>query len=182
NLGLSGFIKGEVDLVIAGINKGPNLGEDTEYSGTVSAAKEATLLGVKSFAISLTARNTFFFSTASFVAKEIAKIILEKGLPENTFLNINVPNIPLDEVKSYQITSLGKRDYKSQLVQKRDPRGKLYYWLGGDGDRFQLINGTDFFAIKNGHISITPLIIDRTNYNVMEKLKILIPEKVKVSF
>ena len=119
-------------LIVSGINKGGNLGDDIIYSGTVSAAFEGTLLGVPSFAISLVSRSHFKFDVAARFALRMARSIIERGLPKNTFLNINVPNLDEKEIKSYQITHQGRLIHNGdEVVEKVDPRGRKYYWIGG---------------------------------------------------
>lgn len=170
-LAVYGILKGHPDLVISGINNGPNLGEDLVYSGTVSAAFEATFLRIPAFAISLASRNDFKFQVAANFALKVAAHIMEVGLPKETFLNINVPNLEEDEIRSYKITRQGKRVFGDAVVEKVDPRGKKYYWLGGADQGFEEIAGTDFHAIANHHISITPLCVDLTNHSTVKELE-----------
>jgi 5'-nucleotidase len=171
NLAVYGILKGHPDLVISGINNGPNLGEDLVYSGTVSAAFEATFLGIPAFAISLAAREGFRYQAAANFALKVAAYIMQKGLPKDTFLNINVPNVEEDEILSYKITHQGKRVFEDAIVEKLDPRGKKYYWIGGGDQGFQEIAGTDFHAIANRYISITPLCVDLTNRAAVQELE-----------
>jgi 5'-nucleotidase len=163
NLAVYGILKGHPDIVISGINNGPNLGEDLVYSGTVSAAFEATFLGIPAFAISVAAREAFRYRAAANFALKVAGHIMQHGLPQDTFLNINVPNLEEDKIRSYKITRQGKRVFEDAVVEKLDPRGKKYYWIGGGDQGFQEIEGTDFHAIANNSISITPLCVDLTN-------------------
>jgi 5'-nucleotidase len=171
NLAVYGILKRHPDLVISGINNGPNLGEDLVYSGTVSAAFEATFLGIPAFAVSLAARKDFRYQGAADFALKVASHIIEVGLPEGTFLNINVPNVEADEIRSYQITHQGKRVFGDAVVEKVDPRGKKYYWIGGGDQGYQEIAGTDFHAIANRSISITPLCVDLTNHSAARELQ-----------
>ena len=171
NLAVYGILKGRPDLVISGINNGPNLGEDLVYSGTVSAAFEATFLGIPAFAISLAARKDFLYEAAANFALKVAAHIMQKGLPKDTFLNINVPNVEEDDIRSYKITHQGKRVFQDAVVEKLDPRGKKYYWIGGGDQGFQEIAGTDFDAVANHHISITPLCVDLTNRAAVKELE-----------
>jgi 5'-nucleotidase len=170
NLAVYGILENHPDLVISGINNGPNLGEDLVYSGTVSAAFEATFLGIPAFAISLAARKDFQYQVAADFALKVATYIIQGELPQDTFLNINVPNVGHDEIRSYKITHQGKRVFADAVVEKVDPRGKKYYWIGGGDQGFQEIEGTDFHAIANHYISITPLCVDLTNRSVMREL------------
>jgi 5'-nucleotidase len=171
NLAVYGILKGLPDLVISGINNGPNLGEDLVYSGTVSAAFEATFLGIPAFAISLAAREAFRYQAAARFALKVAAHIMQNGLPGDTFLNINVPNLDEDKIRSYKITQQGKRVFQDAVVEKVDPRGKKYYWIGGGDQGFQEIPGTDFHAVAHDHISVTPLCVDLTNRPAMKELE-----------
>jgi 5'-nucleotidase len=169
NLGIHGLLNTRPDLVVSGINKGGNLGDDITYSGTVSAAMEATLMGVPAFAISL-ASVSFLppdFETPSELAVRLARLVLEKGLPADTLLNVNVPSgMP----RGVQLTRQGKRVYGDVVVEKIDPRGRKYYWIGGGEPGFQDIEGTDFHALQAGFVSITPLHLDLTNYASFQSL------------
>lgn len=171
NLAVYGILQGHPDLVISGINNGPNLGEDLVYSGTVSAAFEATFLGIPAFAISLAARKKFRYQIAADFALQVATHITREGLPMDTFLNINVPNVDEEEIRPYKITHQGKRVFADAVVEKVDPRGKKYYWIGGGDQGFQEIEGTDFHAVANKHISITPLCVDLTNHAAVQELE-----------
>ena len=171
NQAVYGILKGHPDLVISGINNGPNLGEDLVYSGTVSAAFEATFLGIPAFAISLAARKDFRYQVAADVALKMATHIMRVKLPADTFLNVNVPNVEADKIRSYKITHQGKRVFADAVVEKVDPRGKKYYWIGGGDQGFQEIEGTDFHAITNQYISITPLCVDLTNCSAVRELQ-----------
>ncbi|OGP81053.1 MAG: 5'/3'-nucleotidase SurE [Deltaproteobacteria bacterium RBG_16_54_11] len=171
NLAIYGILKGRPDLVVSGINNGPNLGEDLVYSGTVSAAFEAAFLGIPAFAVSLAAREDFRYQGAANFALKVAAHIMQVGLPKDTFLNINVPNVKEDEIRSYKITHQGKRVFEDAVVEKVDPRGKKYYWIGGGDQGFQEIAGTDFHAVANHYISITPLCVDLTNRSAVPELE-----------
>jgi 5'-nucleotidase len=152
------------DLVVSGINHGANMGDDITYSGTVSAAMEGTLLNVPSLAVSLVWRQELDFTAAARFAQQLAKSVLEYGLPRDTLLNVNVPSIPAAELRGYQVTRQGKRKYGDAIVEKIDPRGKKYYWIGGEDLGFIAAEGTDFTAVEGGYISVTPLHMDLTNY------------------
>lgn len=171
-LGVREILKKKPDIVVAGINNGANLGDDITYSGTVAAAIEGTLLGIPSFAISMASTsNNYIFSTGAHYARVIIDLIMERGLPEGTLLNVNVPNLPVDEVKGMMITRQGKRVYDNSIVKKKDPRGKDYYWMGGEDIGFIKESGTDFEAIGKGYVSITPIKLDLTDYDAMGSLK-----------
>jgi len=172
HLGVNGILPRRPQLIVSGINKGGNLGDDITYSGTVSAAFEGTLLGIPSFAISLVSRSHFKFHTAARFAVRVAKHILKKGLPKDTLLNINVPNLDEKEVKSYKITQQGRWTHNGNaVVEKVDPRGKKYYWIGEGSLVFDQRGDTDFEAVTNYYISITPLHLDLTNYSSIRELK-----------
>ncbi len=171
-LGVNAILPARPQLVVSGINKGGNLGDDVTYSGTVSAAFEGTLLGIPSFAISLVSRSHFKFHTAARFALRVARHILKKGLPKDTLLNINVPNLDEREIKSYKITQQGRWTHNgSAVVEKMDPRGKKYYWIGEGPLTFDQRGDTDFEAVSNSYISITPLHLDLTNYSSIHTLK-----------
>jgi len=172
NLGVNGILRGKrIDLLVSGINKGANLGDDITYSGTVSAAIEGTLLGIPSFAVSLVTRSRFRFDVASGYALEVAKKVLRKGLPGDTLLNVNVPNMPREEIRGVRVTRQGKRVYGDLIVEKRDPRGRKYYWIGGDHLRSEEIPGSDLEAIEGNFVSITPIHLDLTNYAALRALR-----------
>jgi 5'-nucleotidase len=172
HLGVNTILPKRPRLIVSGINKGGNLGDDIIYSGTVSAAFEGTLLGIPSFAISLVSRSDFKFDVAAQFALRMAQHILKRGLPKDTFLNINVPNLNEEEIKSYKITQQGRLVHNGDgVIEKMDPRGRKYYWIGGG----QLISdegrNTDVEAVSKSYISITPLNLDLTNYSSIRKLK-----------
>ena len=168
NIAVNGILKKRPDLVVSGINKGGNLGDDVTYSGTVSAAMEGTLLGIPSIAISLVSRDNFDFKMAARFATRLARFILKNGLPKDTLLNVNIPEG--NDIKSYRITKQGKRFYGDAIVEKVDPRGKKYYWIGGDVLKWEGGKDTDFEAVANNFISITPVHLDLTNYSSFKEL------------
>ncbi len=169
NLAVCSLLSKRPNLIVSGINKGGNLGEDITYSGTVSAAFEGAFYGIPSFAISLVSKNDFKFKTAASFALRIARFILRNGLPRNTFLNINVPNLNEDGVQSYRITKQGRRIYGDGVVEEVDPGGQKHYWIRGHRG-IESKEGTDFEAISNNHISITPLHLDLTDYSLVEEM------------
>lgn len=171
NIAVKGLLQAVPRLVVSGINKGPNLGDDVTYSGTVAGAIEARLLGIPSFAISLVARSDFRFAEAAEVAAGVARSILEKGEAEGTLLNINVPNVPLEQIRGTSLTRLGKRIYHQMTVERVDPRGKKYYWIGGGEPDWEREEGTDFDAVDRGMVSITPLHLDLTHYAVFDRFR-----------
>lgn len=166
NLGIHSLIDFQPDLVVSGINRGANLGDDVTYSGTVAAAMEATLMGIPAFAISLASLDdgADYGNAARFAAK-LALILRDKGLPKDTFLNVNVPVSPDVLTFAPLVTAQGKRRYEGTIVDKVDPRGRSYYWIGTADLDFHDIEGSDYAAVKRGHISITPLHLDMTNHH-----------------
>ncbi len=173
NIAVKGLLKETPRLVVSGVNKGPNLGDDVTYSGTVAGAIEGTLLGVPSLAVSVAARENFRFAEAAEVAFHSASRVLEQGMPAGTLLNINVPNIPLSEIQGTRITRLGKRIYHQMTVERVDPRGKKYYWIGGGEPDWEREEGTDLDAVDRGMVSVTPLHLDFTDYASFDKMKTL---------
>ena len=171
NLAVNGLLDVKPDIVVSGINKGGNMGEDITYSGTVSAAMEGTLLGIPSIAISIPARTDFIFETAAAFAVKAARKVGERGLPRDTLLNINVPNLTNDQIKGWKITRQGKRIYGDAVIENRDPRGRKYFWIGGDNLGFEHVEDSDFQALSEDYISITPVHLDLTNYSSMEELR-----------
>jgi 5'/3'-nucleotidase len=173
NIAVKGLLKEEPRLVVSGINKGPNLGDDVTYSGTVAGAIEGILLGIPSFAISLAAREDFLFAEAAEVAVRTAEMILKEGLPEGTLLNVNVPNLPIADMQGTRITRLGKRIYHQMTVERVDPRGKKYYWIGGGEPDWEREEGTDLDAVDRKFVSITPLHLDMTDYKSFDRMRAL---------
>jgi len=172
HLAVNGILSEGPQLVVSGINKGPNLGNDITYSGTVSAAFEGTLLGIPSFAISLASRGHFKFRPAAHFAARVARHLMKKGLPKDTFLNINVPNLDEKEIRAYKITRQGRYHvHGNQAVEKVDPRGRKYYWIGGGTMVFDQRGETDHEAVSEGFISITPLHIDLTSHASIQELR-----------
>jgi 5'-nucleotidase len=171
-LGVNQVLKGEPpDLVVSGINKGGNLGDDIFYSGTVSAAMEAARLGIAAFAISLEARRSFRFDVASNFATRLSRWIMQRPCHKLPLLNVNVPNVPLEEIQGVRITRQGKRLYTGEVVEKLDPRGEKYYWIGGEEPGFEELKESDIEAVLAGFISITPLRVDMTDEGAIEQLR-----------
>mgnify|MGYP001181597975 FL=1 len=163
HLALCGFIKESIDLVVTGINFGANLGDDTIYSGTVAGAIEGRFLGLPSIAMSLASWECNHFETAGEIAKKLVTQIDKSGLSYNTIINVNVPDIPLSEIKGIKSTRLGSR-HKSEpsIKDKKDPS---IYWIGENGKEADNADGTDFHAISNNFASVTPLQIDKTKHS-----------------
>ncbi len=163
-LAILGALTDPIDLVVSGINHGPNLGWDLTYSGTVSAAMEGAILGITSFAISVTnIQSKVDYTAAADFAVDLARLLEGHKLPDSTLLNVNVPDIPASEILGVKVTRQGKRRYVGQLERRTDPMGRDYYWLGGDLPEDELEEGTDVKAVADGHISITPVHLDLTD-------------------
>jgi 5'-nucleotidase len=171
-IGIGKILPQKPDLVISGINPGPNLGDDVSYSGTVSAAIESTMLGIPSIAVSLAAESEplHYGTAAAFVAR-LAKIILEKGLPKNTLLNVNVPNTASEGIDGVAFTRRGRRLYDDAIKETFDPWGRKHYWIGGGTPSFDAGEDTDSAAISVNKISITPMHLDPTNYEALKFLQ-----------
>ena len=169
-LALLGAIPNLPDLVVSGINQGGNLGHDITYSGTVAGAMEAVVGGIPSIAVSLDAREWSDFCAVTDVVVSLARRILADGLPTNTFLNVNAPPLPSDEVKGVLVTRLGKRVYRDVLVEREDPQGRPYFWIGGEPPTGIVEDGTDYGAVARGYISVTPLSMDMTDVKFMQQL------------
>jgi len=170
-LAMRGLLEDRPSLLVSGMNHGPNLGDDVTYSGTVAAAFEGTLLGLPSVAISVCSWEECRFEAAERFATTIARNVLERGLPEGTLLNVNVPSIPPEEIKGVKVTKLGKRVYRDAVVKKTDPRGRAYYWIGGQPPIWCQGEETDFEAVERGEISVTPLQLDLTDYKSIHKVR-----------
>ncbi len=167
-----GAIDFKPDIVISGINMGPNMGEDIFYSGTVAAAREAALAKIKSIAISLDGYNKkYYFDTALKFTDIVIDKFIDLKLPEGIFLNMNIPNIPYNMIKGIRITHLGSRRYFDKLIKRFDPKGNPYFWLSGDDVKWKEDKNSDYYAVKENYISITPLHMDLTAYNFINKLK-----------
>ena len=168
NLGIFHLLTRRPDLVVSGINPSPNLGDDITYSGTVSAAFEGTLLGVPSFAISYDGGSgRVRFDRPAALAANVARRVLAEGLPENTLLNVNVPR---EGEKGVRVTHQGRRVYSEGVVERIDPMGRQYYWIGGVPPEWQDDPKSDHAAVKAGYVSITPLRLDLTHYGVLESM------------
>ncbi len=170
SLALLGLVDEPVDLVISGINRGPNLGWDLTYSGTVSAAMEGAIMAVQSFAISVaTYEAEMDYSVAAGFAVRLAQVLEKRTLPESTLLNVNVPALPAADIRGIKITKQGKRKYEGKVEKRTDPTGRAYYWLGGDLPVDCLGEGTDVRAVADDYISITPIQLDLTDYDVLSQ-------------
>lgn len=174
-LALLGLLPDKVDLVVSGINPTANLGHDVTYSGTVTAAMEAAIWGVPGIAISLDTPDEtpqpLDFRPAAGIARKVAAMVIEHGLPKDTLININVPYLPEGALKGLRITRQGLRVYRDSLVPRQDPRGRPYYWIGGDAPTGVPEDGTDFGALADQAVSITPLHLDLTDYRTLDLMR-----------
>jgi 5'-nucleotidase len=168
-LALTGLLPVKPDLVVSGINNGPNLGDDIIYSGTVSAAIEATLLGIPAIAVSLVTFKNFDFDAAADFTARLIESIQRPGIPPGTLLNVNVPHLPKEQLRGWKLTRMGKRHYSENIVERIDPRGVKYYWIGGDDLGFAHDDGTDCIAVHEGFVSVTPLQVDLTDHKLLNE-------------
>lgn len=166
HLALTGYFSEKYDMVISGINDGPNLGDDVLYSGTIAAAMEGCNLGLPSIAVSCVSRDSKHYRTAAIFARKIAIQVLKNNLPSMTMLNVNVPDVALEEINGIEITRLGTRHNAEATKELLDPRGRTIYWIGEHGKEADAGQGTDFYAVKRGFVSVTPIHLDMTNYKV----------------
>ena len=156
------------DIVVSGINFGPNLGDDVTYSGTISAAFEGALLNIPSIALSALVGEHFSFDRCAEFAAQLTRYVMEQ--PRNPEIILNV-NFPVEEFQGVKVTRLGKRVYSEGVIERLDPRGRKYYWIGGDPPTWHPGEGTDFEAVQNGYVSITPLHLDLTHHDSIARLK-----------
>lgn len=170
HLALTGFLDFEPDLVVSGINHGANLGDDVIYSGTVAAAMEGRFLGLPTIAVSLVGRKLQHFATAAQVACELVQKIERAPLASDVVLNVNVPNIPRDELRGVIATRLGFRHKAEQILRDTDPYGQPIYWVGPAGAGQDAGEGTDFHAVEQGFASVTPLKVDLTRHSAVADL------------
>ena len=166
-LAITDLVKPPPDLLISGINLGPNAGISVIYSGTVSAATEGTILGIPSMAVSLNSFTEPLWATAARVARDLAQKVLQRGLPPETLLNVNVPNIPFEQIKGYQVTRMGRSRYNEVFHRRTDPRGNVYYWMDGEIELLGDGQGTDIRALEDGYVSLTPIWFDLTHQAVL---------------
>lgn len=175
HLAVSGLFEGESDhdMVVSGINDGANLGDDVIYSGTVAAAVEGRFLGLPSIAVSLVIQSNSgaHFETAARVAAEMVMRIQRSPLHKATILNVNVPDVPYDQLRGYQATRLGFRHRSDPIVKMADPRGRPVYWVGPAGGSQDAGPGTDFHAVANNYVSVTPLQIDLTRHSMLDDMR-----------
>ena len=170
-LGVHGFLKRPPALVVSGINHGPNMGNDVLYSGTVAAASEGAFLGIPSIAFSLASWDSREFSAAGRVAHDLVKRLLDRGIPRGMCLNVNIPPLPFEKIRGTKVARLGKRVFRDVIVEKKDPRGKTYYWIGGENPTWEPDEASDFHAVSEGYVSVTPLTFELTDYKGIVELE-----------
>ncbi|MCG6969025.1 MAG: 5'/3'-nucleotidase SurE [Gammaproteobacteria bacterium] len=168
HLAITGLLDHEPDMVLSGINAGSNMGDDVIYSGTVAAAMEGRFLGLPAMAVSLAGEQLIHYQTAAAVVLQLLEKLKNHPLPVDTILNVNVPDVPLEQLQGIHATRLGRRHKSEPVVKQSDPRGKPIYWVGPVGPEEDAGPGSDFFAIRNKVVSVTPIQVDLTRYEAIE--------------
>lgn len=170
HVAITGLFDDEPDMVVSGINAGANLGDDVHYSGTVAAAMEGRFLGLPAVAVSLCGAKPVHYATAARVALTLVTKLRKDPLPADTILNVNVPDLPWEQLAGFQATRLGNRHKAEPVIRETDPRGRPIYWIGPAGGEQDAGIGTDFHAVRNGYVSITPIQVDLTRYTALEQV------------
>lgn len=171
-LAVNELADGRPDLCVSGINHGPNMGEDVLYSGTVAAAMEATVIGIPSVALSYTGdRYEELEGWEGVVSRILEGILGDRSFPDDTLFNVNLPAVSPDQVKGIRVTTLGRRRYSESITRARDPQGKEYFWIGGGVATWRGSADSDFQAVEDGYVSVTPLHLDLTNYRLLEEVR-----------
>jgi 5'-nucleotidase len=171
HLALTALLETQPDMVVSGINHGANLGDDTLYSGTVAAAMEGRHLGYPAIAISNVSINPQHLDTAARVALQLIERLAADPLPGDTILNVNVPDVPWEALRGYEVTRLGHRHRAEGMIPSQDPRGRTIYWIGSAGGEADCGPGTDFHAVGELRVSITPIVVDLTRHSLLERLR-----------
>jgi 5'-nucleotidase len=171
HLAITGLLEDEPDMVVAGINAGANMGDDVLYSGTVAAATEGRFLGFPAIAVSMATHQPRHYQTGARVAAELVARLCEQPLPADSILNVNVPDIPFDALQGFEATRLGHRHKAESVIRSQDPRGRPIYWVGPAGPEQDAGPGTDFHAVRNGWVSVTPLQVDLTRHAAIASLQ-----------
>lgn len=169
-MGLDALLPGPPDLIVSGINEGANLGTDVMYSGTVAAALEGAIAGIPSLAVSVAAVKVKDFTYAARFARRLCQLVVQKGLPRGTALNVNIPDVPAEEIAGVEVTRLSWRRYINSVHRQRDPRGRDYFWLAGESIEVEPRSGSDLDCIRAKKISITPIHFDLTNERAMAEI------------
>ncbi|NDY95387.1 5'/3'-nucleotidase SurE [Wenzhouxiangella limi] len=172
HLAITGLLETEPDMVVSGINAGANLGDDVLYSGTVAAAMEGRFLGLPAMAVSLVyvPDGPHHYKTAAEAAAILMQRLLSEPLPADTILNVNVPDLPWEEIRGFETTRLGHRHCSGDVIPIEDPRGRPFFWVGPPGSEEDNGPGTDFHAVRNGYVSVTPIHVDLTRYQALEQV------------
>jgi len=165
HLAITGLLEAEPDIVVSGINHGPNLGDDVFYSGTVAAAMEGRFLGFPAIAVSINSFEPSYLETAGKAVAWLMKRLVDDPLPWNTIFNVNVPDMPWEAVRGFRITRLGHRHKAEPVVRSTNPRGETIFWVGPPGAEADAGEGTDFYALRQGFVSVTPLQMDLTQHS-----------------
>jgi len=178
HIAITGLLGDEPDMVVSGINAGANLGDDVLYSGTVAAAMEGRFLGLPAMAVSLvySEGEPHHYESAAEAACLLMNQLKERPLPADTILNVNVPDIPWDEIKGFETTRLGHRHRSEDVIPIEDPRGRRFFWIGAAGGEEDNGPGTDFHAVRNRHVSVTPIHVDLTRYQALDQVSQWIDE------
>lgn len=171
HLAVTGLLDHLPDIVVSGVNHGANMGDDTIYSGTVAAAMEGFLLGIPAIAVSLSGRSHGNFAAAAAVAARLVQRFSRRAFPEPALLNVNVPDVPADRLGPLEVTRLGKRHKAEPVIRSQNPRGDTVYWVGAAGDAADAGPGTDFHAVAQGRVSVTPLQVDLTRFAQADALR-----------
>jgi 5'-nucleotidase len=171
-IGINQLLDAPPDFVLSGINHGPNMGEDVLYSGTVAAAMEGTILGTRAIAVSYSSRASDRIPAWEAVLTDlIGTLIRRADFPAETFFNVNLPDIPVEELKGIRVTTLGRRVYADSLTRREDPSGREYFWIGGGVSSWTGRDDSDFRAVQAGYVSVTPLHLDLTNYRLISEVR-----------
>lgn len=171
-LAVGELLDGRPDVVLSGINHGPNMGEDVLYSGTVAGAMEATILGIPAIAFSFAGRDPSMIpGYEPLLERLLPQLVRQDRFPPETLLNVNLPPIPPEEVRGVLVTRLGRRVYTDSITRALDPNGREYFWIGGGGVEWRADEGTDFWAVNEGFISVTPLHLDLTNFKLLSEVE-----------
>lgn len=170
HLAVTGFFDDVADMVVSGINNGANLGDDVFYSGTVAAAMEGRYLGLPAMAFSMVSDAVKHYETGAAIARELVLKLGTHPLPSQTIFNVNIPDVPLHAIRGIEVTRLGTRHGAEPMAKSTDPRGRPLYWIGPPGPEADASQGTDFYAVNQGYVSITPLHLDMTHYKLFDEL------------
>ncbi len=168
HLAITGLLEAEPDIVVSGINHGPNLGDDVFYSGTVAGAMEGRFLGFPAIAVSIDSFEPRHLETAGQAVAWLMRRLIDDPLPWNTIFNVNVPDVPWEAIRGFRVTRLGHRHKAEPVVRSTNPRGETIYWVGPPGGEADAGEGTDFHALRQGYVSVTPLQMDLTQHGRLE--------------